>query len=280
MSETHGHTRPGTAKAWYLAIRPLTLPASAAPVILGWSLAAYQKTAPVDLGLACLTVAVLLQIAANLANDLGDARSGVDTTERLGPLRVTQSGLLSHKQVFTGLVICLLAAVCAGMYAVWHAGWWLLALGMVCVTTAVAYTAGPWPLSGLGMGEAAAFVFFGPVACTGTFTVLAGTATTAAWVAGLAPGLHAGALMAVNNLRDIASDTRAGKRTLAVRLGERHARQLAAGLLILGNCVAVPLVWVTGNPWFWAGLLLMPLSIPLVRSLFSTPLSQIGRAHV
>jgi 1,4-dihydroxy-2-naphthoate polyprenyltransferase len=273
MIDPYENTRPGSLNAWFLAVRPLTLPASIAPVILGWSLAATREAVPVDLGIACLAVALLLQVAANLTNDLRDARDGVDAGDRLGPRRVTQSGLLSPEQVTRGVAVCLVLAAVAGAYAVLHAGWWLLVLGMVCIVAAVAYTAGPWPLARLGLGEAAALVFFGPVAVTGTFAVLAGTVTPAAWVAGLVPGLHAGAIMAVNNLRDISSDNRAGKRTLAVRLGERHARLLAMGLVIMGNAVVVPLAWITDTPSLWLALLLLPLSAPLLRAMFSTPRS-------
>jgi 1,4-dihydroxy-2-naphthoate polyprenyltransferase len=273
MHESRGDIRPGSPAAWFLAVRPLTLPASIAPVLLGWALAAYQASAPVDLGIACLAVAGLLQMAANLANDFWDARSGVDSNDRLGPRRVTQSGLLSQKQVLAAMILCMVLAAGAGLYAVGHAGWWLLLLGVVCMVAAVAYTAGPWPLARLGMGEAAALVFFGPVACTGTFAVLTGTTTQAAWWAGLVPGLHAGAIMAVNNLRDISSDERAGKRTLAVRLGEYRARRLAMGLLILGNCAVPPLAWITGNPALWAALALVPLSLPILRSMRLTPRS-------
>ena len=273
MNTSHESVRPGSPTAWFLAIRPLTLPASIAPVILGWSLAAFYGVAPVDLGIACLAVAGLLQIAANLANDVGDARSGVDAGDRLGPRRVTQSGLLSEKQVLAGLVVCLVLAAVAGLYAVFQAGWWILALGVICMVVAVAYTAGPWPLARLGMGEVAALVFFGPVACTGTFAVLTGTTTSAAWVAGFVPGLHAGAIMAVNNLRDISSDSRAGKRTLAVRLGEYRARRFAMGLLILGNCAVLPLALILENPELWFAMILIPLSAPLLRSMFYTPRS-------
>ncbi len=279
MDQWPDNVRPGSAAAWFMAVRPLTLPASMAPVLLGWALAAYEVAAPIDLGMACLAVAGLLQISANLANDFWDARSGVDAGDRLGPCRVTQSGLLSPGQVLGALILCLVLAGGIGLYAVMHAGVWLLLLGGVCMVAAVAYTAGPWPLARLGMGEAAALIFFGLVACTGTFAVLTGTTTPAAWWAGWVPGLHAGAIMAVNNLRDISSDRRAGKRTLAVRLGEHRARWLAVGLLVLGNCAVLPLAWITGIPALWAALALVPLSIPILRSMRCTPRSP-GLNHV
>ncbi len=277
MSPASGVARPrptpGSARAWLLAIRPRTLPASAAPVILGGSLAAAQGAWSWALAGACLAVAVFLQIAANLANDLLDARSGVDGLDRLGPIRVTQTGLLTPRQVTGGLVLCLLLATAAGLLAAWQAGWWLLALGAACLAGALAYTAGPWPLARLGLGEAAALVFFGPVACTGTFAVLHGALTPAAWLAGLVCGLHAAAIMAVNNLRDMVSDARAGKTTLAVRLGERRARQLAAGLLVAGNLAIIPVALTLDRPAPWLALLLLPASLPLLRRMLTTPRS-------
>jgi len=242
-------------------------------VILGGSLAAAQGPWSWALAGTCLAVALLLQIAANLANDLLDARSGVDAHDRLGPVRVTQTGLLTSRQVTRGLVLCLGLATTAGLLADWQVGWWLLALGAACLVGALAYTAGPWPLARLGLGELAALIFFGPVACTGTFAVLHGAPTPAAWLAGLVCGLHAAAIMAVNNLRDIASDTRAGKTTLAVRLGERRARQLAAGLLVAGNLVALPLALALEHRALWLALLLLPASLPLLRRLLTTPRS-------
>jgi 1,4-dihydroxy-2-naphthoate polyprenyltransferase len=265
--------RPGSAHAWLLAIRPRTLPASAAPVILGWALAVHHGTVAPELGAACLAVAVVLQIAANLANDLGDARSGVDDHDRLGPRRVTQSGLLRPGQVLAGIIACLAIAGVIGIGVAVQVGWWLLALGGVCLAGAVAYTSGPVPLARLGLGEAAALVFFGTVACTGTFAVVAGSPTPAAWVAGLIPGLHAGTLMAVNNLRDLASDARAGRRTFAVRFGDRAGRTLAVTLLIGGNVAVAPLALLLPEARLWWSLLLLPASWPLVRAMLRTPRS-------
>lgn len=264
---------PGSAHAWLLAIRPRTLPASAAPVILGWALAARHGATAPALGAACLAVAVLLQIAANLANDLGDARSGVDDHDRLGPRRMTQSGLLRPGQVIAGVVACLAVAGVVGIGVALQVGWWVLALGAGCLTGAVAYTSGPVPLARLGLGEAAALVFFGLVACTGTFAVVAGSPTPAAWVAGLIPGLHAAAIMAVNNLRDLASDARAGRRTVAVRLGDRVGRALAVTLLIGGNVAAAPLALLLPEPRLWWSLLLLPASWPLAWAMLHTPRS-------
>ena len=266
--------RENLMRFWLMAIRPKTLPASVAPVVLGWALAATMGPTDLRLGLSCLAVALLLQIAANLANDYFDARSGVDSGERLGPVRVTQTGLLQPSRVLAGLVVCLALAMAAGLYAAYHAGWWLLGLGAVCLLGAVSYTAGPFPLARRGLGELAALVFFGPVACTATFVVLHGSATPAAWAAGLMPGLHAAAIMAVNNLRDRTSDAAAGKTTLAVRLGEQHARRLAVTLVVLGNLAAAPVARLTDRPPAFLALALVPLGWWLHTAILHTPISR------
>jgi len=265
--------RPGSPAAWLLATRPKTLPAAAAPVILATALAWAHGPVRWDLAAACFTVALVLQIAANLANDYFDAHSGVDQPDRLGPTRVTQTGLLRPGQVLGGLVACLVVAMAAGLFAASQAGWWLLWLGGACLLGTVAYTAGPVPLSRLGLGEPAALVFFGWVACTGSFVVIHGGLTHSAWAAGLIPGLHAAAIMAVNNLRDIRTDQRAGKRTLAVKLGETGARRLPAVLIVLGNLSAGLLIPLTGQMPLWFALLLVPLSWPLLRAYRRTPIS-------
>jgi len=268
-----GTVQSGSWQAWLLATRPKTLPASVAPVILGWAVAVQDGFSSTLLGLTCLAVAFFLQIAANLANDYFDARSGVDQADRLGPIRVTQSGLLRPGQVLAALIVFLLLAMAAGLFAAWHVGWWLLGLGAVCLVAALAYTAGPFPMARLGLGEVAALIFFGPVACTGTYAVLAGSPTPAAWAAGLVPGLHAAAIMAVNNLRDIQSDRRAGKVTLAVRMGERRARGLAMTLVVLGNLAAAPLARLSNRPLVLTALLLVIVSWPLLQGILRTPIS-------
>lgn len=259
---------------WLMAIRLKTLPASVAPVLLGWALAATVGKTDLGLGLACLAVALLLQIAANLANDYFDARSGVDSKDRLGPVRVTQAGLLQPSRVLAGLIVCLVLAMAAGIYAAYHAGWWLLGLGAVCLLGAVAYTAGPFPLARRGLGELAALIFFGPVACTATFAVLHGSVIPAAWAAGLMPGLHAAAIMAVNNLRDRTSDAAAGKTTLAVYLGERRARVMAVSLVVLGNLAAAPVARLADRPLAYVALALVPLGWWLHKAILHTPISR------
>ena len=267
--------RSGSPRAWLLALRPRTLPASIAPVLLGWGVAAGEGNAPVHLMLSCLLVAVSLQAAANLANDYYDARSGVDRSDRLGPVRATQAGILRARHVFIGFVICLALGSLAGLYAAWHSGWMLLLPGAACLLGAIAYTGGPMPLSRIGLGEAAAFLFFGPVACTGTVIVLTGLPpSSTAWLAGLVPGLHAAALMAVNNLRDWKQDARAAKMTLAVRLGERRARLLVLACLLLGNLSTAFAGAAAGQPLVYIELLLLPLSWPLLRAIMKTPISE------
>lgn len=267
-------------QAWLLAIRPKTLGAGAAPVVIG--LATAWKAGPIDALAAgcCLLTALFLQIASNLANDYGDCVSRVDTAERLGPLRVTQAGLLPPGHVKAAVAACLALGSLAGLYCVWHAGLGLLVLGMVCVVCAVLYTAGPYPLSHLGLGEAFAFVFFGPVACAGTHYALAGSVPPDVILAGAMPGTYAAATLAVNNLRDLATDAKAGKRTLAVRWGEPFARIETAALLLAASVPAALLAVVSGRLEL---LVLLALALPgalLAQRLLQAPISRRFNAYL
>jgi len=271
-----GAAAAGTSRyqAWLLAVRPKTLGAGTAPVIVG--LATAWKAGPIDAlaAVCCLLTAVCLQIASNLANDYGDCLSKVDTAERLGPLRVTQAGLLPPGHVKAGVVACLALGSLAGLYCAWHAGPGLLLLGAVCVLCAVLYTAGPYPLSHLGLGEAFAFVFFGPVACAGTHYALTGTVPPYVVLAGTMPGAYAATTLAVNNLRDIGTDAKAGKRTLAVRWGERFARRETAALLVAASTPAPLLAALSGRPEV---LILLAMVLPgalLARLLLRAPISR------
>ncbi len=231
---------PGPLKVWLLAIRPKTLPAAAASVTVGTALAFYDGVFSAGPAVAALVIAVLLQIGSNLANDVYDDEHGADTAERLGPLRVTQSGLLSRKQVKTGMKVVLLTALAIGFYLTWVRGPMVLVIGVAAIVAAVAYTGGPWPLGYHGLGEVFVFLFFGTTAVVGTYWVQSGTTTAAAWLMSVPVGLLITAIIVVNNLRDIEQDRVAGKRTIAVRLGVRFTR-LEYALCIVGAyaCVAL-----------------------------------------
>jgi 1,4-dihydroxy-2-naphthoate octaprenyltransferase len=254
-------SRPGPAKAWIMAARPRTLPASASGVIVGSALAFKDGRFDLLPALAALVVALALQVASNFANDVFDFERGADEKRSHGPTRVTQAGLLSPSQVKAGLALVIGVAALAGLWLAWHSGWWLLLVGLAAIVSAVAYTAGPWPLAYLGLGDLFVFVFFGLAAVTGTYYVQAGSLGPAPFLLSLPPGLIIVAILVVNNLRDIEEDRVAGKRTLAVRFGAPFARYEYLACLVLAYASLGPaLGFGLVPPW----TLLTLLSLPLV----------------
>jgi 1,4-dihydroxy-2-naphthoate polyprenyltransferase len=263
--------------AWLLAARPKTLTASLSPVILGAGVAAAFSPVPVSLPLALLALcsALCIQVATNLVNDAADFEKGADTAERLGPRRVTQSGLLHGRHVMLAAGAFFLLAAVLGVPLVLAGGVPVVVIGVLSVAAGYAYTAGPFPLAYLGLGEVFVLLFFGVAAIEGMAYVLAGQGLSPwAEVAALQVGLQSSALLAVNNCRDIAGDRRAGKRTLAARFGERFAR------IEIALLVAVPYLlgaaWLpAGRPWA-AGLplLTLPLAVQLVRGVWHEPPSR------
>lgn len=213
-----------TWRAWLMAVRPATLGASQAPVLVGLALAARTVKLDVAVAVVTATCALLLQIATNLANDYFDHRHGVDTGERLGPMRVTQAGLLTPTQVRRGLLFVLVAAAAAGLWLINEGGIVILLIGMAAMVAAVAYSAGPFPLASHGLGEALVFVFFGFAAVGGTHHLQGAAFDWKVLWSAYPVGALAAAIIVVNNLRDIETDRRAGKATLAVRLGDRRTR--------------------------------------------------------
>lgn len=252
-------------QAWLLAIRPKTLPAAVAPVVLG--LAVATRLGPIAVGpaIATLFAALMLQIASNLANDVFDHERGADQPDRVGPTRVVSSGLISASDVKWVLTIVLLAALAAGAYLVGVAGVTVAVIGLTAAVAAVAYTAGPYPLAYHGLGEVFVFVFFGPVAVAGTVFVQFQQIPTLAWLAGASQGALAVNILVVNNLRDRGDDERAGKRTLAVRFGERFCTAQYASLLAVAYLV--PIVWWCST--HENGFILLPLfSVPFAWGVF------------
>jgi 1,4-dihydroxy-2-naphthoate octaprenyltransferase len=246
-------------RAWVLASRPKTLPAAAAPVIVGSAAAFAASQFRPGPACACLVGALLLQVGANFVNDYADFVRGADTVGRLGPMRVTQAGLLRPRQVLAGTWIVFGLATLAGVYLAAVAGWPVVAIGVASIAAAWAYTAGPFPLGYHGLGELFVFVFFGLAAVCGTFYVQAGTLTEGAVFAAVPIGLLAVAILAVNNLRDIATDRAAGKRTLAARFGTRFAR--GEFIALVGVAFAVPVAASTTGlapKWVLLSLLALP----------------------
>lgn len=251
---------------WWLAMRPRTLPAAAAPVLVGSALAFYDGAFQLLPALAALLGALLLQIGANLANDVFDFKKGADTSERLGPPRVTAMSWLSPNQVLMGMAAALGLAALVGLYLVSVGGWVILGIGILSILCAVAYTGGPFPLGYHGLGDLFVFLFFGLAAVCGTYYVQAGAVSTLAWLGALAIGALAVAILVVNNLRDIDTDRAAGKKTLAVRLGADGAK--VQYLVLLGVAYAVPLLFLVTDfklVWLLATWFSIPLALPLIR---------------
>ncbi|MDP9469125.1 MAG: 1,4-dihydroxy-2-naphthoate polyprenyltransferase [Chloroflexota bacterium] len=252
-------------RTWLLAARPKTLPAAVAPVIVGTAIAAADGGFYFPAAVAAFAVALLLQIGANLANDVFDFRRGADVN-RLGPVRVTQSGLIPPERVLLATGLVLGAAMLVGVYLVWRGGWPILLLGLLAILSALAYTGGPAPLGYHGLGDLFVFLFFGAVAVAGTAYVQTQELTRLAVAASVPVGCLATAILVVNNLRDVETDRVAGKRTLAVRLGA-PATRLEYALLLAAAYLTPPLLWLTDliSAWWWLPWLTLPLAAALVR---------------
>jgi 1,4-dihydroxy-2-naphthoate octaprenyltransferase len=267
VSERDGHLN--LWQVWWLAARPKTLPAAAAPVIVGTAVAISNGKFQFLPALAALLAALLLQIGANFANDVGDFQKGADTLERQGPLRVTQAGLLKPEQVVRGMWVVFGLAALVGVYLVVVAGWPVILIGVFSILAAVAYTAGPFPLGYYGLGEVFVFLFFGLAAVAGTYFVQAGEVTALALWASVPMGLLTVNILVVNNLRDIETDRAAGKKTLAVRFGVDGAR-LEYLICLLGAFSIPPMLWLVGlaSPWTLIAWLSLPLAQPLVGAIY------------
>lgn len=256
-------------RSWLLAARPATLPAAFVPVCVGsgaaYSLGHFRFSA----FLAAFISALFIQIGTNIANDLFDFKRGADTTERLGPTRVTQAGLLSPQEVAVGMWVSFGIAFFTGLYLVWLGGWPILAIGLISIVCGIAYTAGPFPLAYNGLGDVFSFLFFGVIAVGGTYYVHALQWNGLAFWVSLPVALLVTAILVVNNYRDLETDRKANKRTLAVRLGARATRWQFA-LLIMGAYGLAVGLWITTDfQLMWLPVITLPLGIRLVRSLFT-----------
>lgn len=257
--------RPSTFRIWYLAARPWTLPASLAPIIVGSAVAWYEGGFHFLTALMALLTALLLQIAANFANDAIDFKRGSDTKERVGPTRITSAGYVSYESVMRATAIALGLAVLTGLYLVYRGGWPFLLLGVFAMIAAVAYTGGPFPISYLGLGEIFVFLFFGLIAVTGTAYLQTGEITALSLWSSLIPGALIVGILIVNNYRDLEGDRVAGKRTVAVRIGPEKTQLEYALMLII--TAATPLVfWAVG--WLDAWALVTLLGWPLLWGLW------------
>jgi 1,4-dihydroxy-2-naphthoate octaprenyltransferase len=253
---------------WLMAARPRTLPAAVAPVLVGTALAATEETFKWLTFVAAMLGAVFIQVGTNLSNDYSDARRGADTEDRLGPVRVTAGGLVPPRQVLVATYVAFGMAVLAGAYLIATAGWELLLVGAASILAGVLYTGGPRPYGYECLGEVFVFLFFGVVAVTGSYFAQVERLTWEGFVLAVPVGLLAAAILVVNNVRDLETDRRAGKRTLAVRLGRPRARTLYA-VMVYVAFVCAPLPWLLGSDelsaWLLLALLALPVAVPVVR---------------
>lgn len=264
-----------TSREWIAGARPRTLPAAAAPVLVGTGAAAQLGEADLGRALLAAGVALALQVGVNYANDYSDGVRGTDL-ERVGPMRLTASGAASPTAVKAAAFVAFGVAALLGLALVVATGdWWLLAVGAVAIVAAWGYTGGKRPYGYRGLGEVGVFVFFGLVAVLGTTWTQAGRLSWPAWVGAVAVGLLACALLMVNNLRDVPTDALVGKRTLAVRLGESRARRVYAAMVVLPIPLGALCVFVA--PW---SLLVLLLGAPAALLAVTVLAGARGRALV
>ena len=254
-------------RIWIAAARVRTLPAAVAPVLVGTALAGYAGVFHPLRFVAALVGAIFIQVGTNLSNDYSDARRGADTEDRLGPVRVTAGGLVPPDRVLMATYISFAVAVGAGAYLIAVAGWLLLVVGAASILAGVLYTGGPRPYGYEGLGELFVFLFFGIVAVAGSFFVQVRHLHWEAFALAVPVGLLASAILIVNNVRDIDTDRRAAKRTLAVRLGRERTRTLFAVAVYLAYVLA-PVTWWFGpvTAWLLLPWLTLPLAARVVRS--------------
>jgi 1,4-dihydroxy-2-naphthoate octaprenyltransferase len=262
--------------AWIMASRPRTLPAALAPVVVGSAMALADKSFVWLPAVAALLVALLLQVGVNLANDYFDYLKGIDTQDRLGPPRVTQSGLIPPKQVRSAMILTIILSAIPGTYLLARGGWPVIIIGIACVVAILAYSGGPYPLASHGLGDLFVFIFFGLVAVCGTYYVQVLHLTPIVWLLGVIEGLLITAILVVNNLRDIQTDRKTGKRTLAVTIGDRGCRIEYVALLAIAYAIPIVL-WLSGrmSAWVILPLLSLPLAISLMRLIWQSPADSI-----
>ena len=263
---------PGRALAWWLALRPWSFTISLAPVLAGTGLAALDGYPPsLELAAVALLACMLIHAGTNLQNDVGDFRRGADLTGRVGPPRVTTQGWLPAEVVQAAATLSFALALVPGAWLALRGGWPILAIGLASIAAGAAYTAGRRPIAYSGWGEAFVIVFFGVVAVAGMYYLHSGRIAITPLLAGLAVGLLAAAVLVVNNLRDIESDRRVGKNTLAVRMGRRFSVLEYSALLLAPFALAVLLAFLEQRAWLLAPLLLLPWAIALTRRVWREP---------
>ncbi len=253
-----------------MAARVRTLPAAIAPVLVGTAAAVYWAGELPRVGAfaAALVGSIFIQIGTNLANDYSDARRGADTADRLGPVRVTSAGLVTPQRVLNATWIAFAVAVACGIYLAAVAGIVILLVGAVSIAAGVLYTGGPRPYGYAGLGEVFVFLFFGLVAVNGSYYVQVEELDALPLGLSIAIGFLSTAILVVNNVRDLETDRRAGKMTLAVRMGRRNAVGLYRGL-VLGAYLVLPIALLAdgASAWPLIAFVSLPLAVPPLRAM-------------
>lgn len=266
-------------KNWLLAIRPKTLPASVAPVLIGTAMAFGDGIHHFPTAFVCLFAALAIQIGTNLANDYYDFQKGTDTAERVGPIRATQAGLVRPVTMKAAFIFAFLLSGLACVWLVQRGGWPIAVLGVLAVLSGIFYTAGPYPLGYLGLGEIFVFIFFGPVAVAGTYYVQSLEINAAVLLAGVSPGLLSVGILAVNNLRDMETDRKSGKMTLAARWGRSFALSEYLFCVIASAMMPVLIyIWIEDHVGILACVLINLLAIPVIKTVFTQPGASLNRA--
>jgi len=266
------HVPKSTVAVWMAAVRPKTLGAAVAPVLMGTAMAWEAGHFHALAALCALLGALLIQVGTNFSNDYADFARGADTGARKGPLRVTQAGLVTPATMRRATAGVFALAFLVGLYLVWRGGWPILVVGLLSILSGVLYTAGRYALAYLGIADLFVLVFFGPVAVGGTYYVQALTVDAPVLVAGLAPGLLSMAILLVNNIRDVEEDRQAGKRTLIVRLGKAFGVGLYVFCTVAAVLIPAGLYAATkAHPWAMTVVLAGLLAAPIVRRLRTEP---------
>jgi 1,4-dihydroxy-2-naphthoate octaprenyltransferase len=250
---------------WLHAIRPKTLFASIAPIVVGSAVAWHEDGFHLLTAVVALTVALLLQITSNLANDYFDFKRGADK-ERVGPLRVMQAGLVTERAMQRAIALTVALAIACGLYLVYQGGWPIFVAGLAAVICAIAYTGGPFPLGYHGLGDFFVFIFFGLVGVAGSAYVQTHSLTWFAIWASIPIACLATGIIVANNLRDIETDRAANKLTLATRLGRRGTIIEFIGLFAIAYLVPLLLAIFAGVPWAWIVIpVTLPIALPIVQ---------------
>ncbi len=257
---------------WILAARPKTLPAAIAPVLIGIGISFFFGKLSLPAVLAALLCSIFIQIGTNYINDVVDFTRGHDTTERLGPLRVTQAGLLSPAQVWVGGITAFGLAAAAGLYLALIAGWPVILIGGASILAGISYSAGPYPLVNTGLADLFVLIFFGWVAVIGTVYVLTHSIAIEAWLGGLGAGVLTVNILVVNNIRDIVSDRAAGRKNIPVRFGRHGGEMEYLIMLVIAYLVPLTLLVRTGwQIWMLLPYVTLPAAVHNYRQLKHSP---------